>query len=218
MKGPEFLAEFIGTAFLLIVVVGSGIMGEKLASGNMAIALLANAIATGCGLFVLIHIFGPISDAHFNPIVTTWCRIKNQISSKDWFGYVASQLAGGIAGVWLIHFIFESTVLQISEHQRNGVAQWTSEALATLGLLLTIGSFSKHQPAKVATGVALYITGAYWFTASTSFANPAVTISRMFTNTFAGIAPESAPGFIAGQASGLVIFLALWKVLDKQQT
>jgi glycerol uptake facilitator-like aquaporin len=200
-------AEFLGTAFLLIAVVGSGIMGERLSQGNLAVALLANSIATGAALFVLITVFGTISGAHFNPIVTIWACITKKIPLLQCGQYICFQLFGAIIGVWICHFIFELPVLQFSTHLRNGLPQGVSETLATFGLLLTIFGFSKNQPTQTPSGVALYITGAYWFTASTSFANPAVTLARMFTDTFAGIAPESAPVFILFQFIGLLLFI-----------
>jgi glycerol uptake facilitator-like aquaporin len=210
----ELLAEFLGTALLLVVVVGSGVMGERLAGGNAAVALLANAIATGAGLYVLIHVFGPISGAHFNPIVTGWVRLKGDIGTRTFVAYGLAQFAGAVAGVFLTHYIFVLPILQFSAHARDGLPQCVSEALATFGLLLTIAGFSRHQPSLTPAGVALYITGAYWFTSSTSFANPAVTFARMLTNTFAGIAPHSVPAFVAGQVLGLTVFVAVWRMLE----
>ncbi len=213
MELRRIFGEFVGTLALLLVVVGSGIMGEKLAAGNLAIALLANAIATGCGLFVLISIFGPVSGAHFNPVVSTYARIKGELSNVGWFAYIGAQIVGAILGVFLAHFIFELPVLQISEHPRDGAPQMLSEVVATVGLLLTISGFSRHEPTKTPIGVALYIVGAYWFTSSTSFANPAVTLARSLTATFAGIAPHSLIGYIVAQILGLFVFTAADAVL-----
>lgn len=206
MNSRRLLAEFVGTALLLLAVVGSGIMGEKLASGNVAIALLANAIATGAGLFVLITIFGPISGAHFNPAVTSFFRLRGEINNSTWLGYIAVQIIGGLFGVFLAHLIFELPLIQISAHSRDGIPQIVSEIIATFGLLLIIGGFSRFSTEKTATGVALYIVGAYWFTSSTSFANPAVSIARTFTDTFSGIAPQSLVGFLFAQGAAVFLY------------
>ncbi len=193
------IAEALGTAFLLIGVVGSGIMGAALGDGNTAIALLANAIATGCILYVLITILGPISGAHFNPAVTLAFRLRGEITTAVAVAYVAAQIIGGILGVWLTHLMFDLPVFQLSTTPRTGAAQYLSEAIATFGLLLMIFGGLKSRPEAVPMLVALYITGAYWFTSSTSFANPAVTIARGLSDTFAGIDPAHAPAFIAVQ-------------------
>ncbi len=211
MKSRQFISEFLGTALLLVAVVGSGIMGEQLSAGNAAVALLANAIATGAALFVLIHILGPVSGAHFNPVVSTYMRFKGKLTNSVWLGFIVSQTVGAVAGVLIAHYIFALPLLQVSRHARDGMPQVISESIATFGLLLTICAFERSNPDRTPTGVALYITGAYWFTSSTSFANPAVTIARMFTNTFAGIAPHSAPGFIVGEVIGLVVFAVFWR-------
>lgn len=195
----QVISETFGTAFLLIGVVGSGIMGEALAGGNTAIALLANAVATGCALYVLITVLGPVSGAHFNPAVTLMSRLRGEITSNRACLYVLCQIVGGILGVWAAHLMFELPLLQISQTPRNGAAQLWSEAVATFGLLFVIVGGLRHKPDAVPALVALYITGAYWFTASTSFANPAVTIARSLSDTFAGIAPGDEPGFIAVQ-------------------
>jgi len=195
----KLLAEGLGSAFLLIGVVGSGIMGETLADGNVAVALLANAIATGCILYVLITTLGPISGAHFNPAVTLAFAIKGEISRADALPYVIVQIIGGILGVWAAHIMFELPILQLSTTDRSGVSQWFSEIIATFGLLFVIFGGIKQRPEAVPTLVALYITGAYWFTSSTSFANPAVTIARGLSDTFAGINPAHIPMFIAMQ-------------------
>jgi glycerol uptake facilitator-like aquaporin len=209
----QLTAEFVGTLALLLVVVGSGIMGERLAVGNTALALLANSIATGAGLYVLITILGPISGAHFNPAVSTFKWMKKELSSSIWVSYLAIQILGGIAGVFLAHYIFELPVLQASRHVRSGLPQLLSEWIATFGLLFTIVGFSKFQPKKTAMGVALYIVGAYWFTSSTSFANPAVSIARSLTDTFSGIAPQSLFGYVTAQFLAVVSFLFLEPIL-----
>ncbi len=204
----RLLAEFIGTLFLLIGVVGSGIMGEALAGGNIAVALLANAIATGCVLYVGITILGPISGAHFNPAVTLAFHLRGQSGRHEALAYVAVQIAGGILGVWLAHLMFDLDVLQVSQTARTGPAQWLAEVVATFGLVFVIFGGLRHASQAVPTLVALYITGAYWFTASTSFANPAVTVARSFTDTFAGIAPAHAPFFILSQLVGAALAAA----------
>jgi glycerol uptake facilitator-like aquaporin len=203
------VAEFVGTALLLAVVVGSGIMGEQLAGGNVAIALLANSIATGGGLVALILVFGPVSGAHFNPAVSLALAGARRHAWADVPGYLIAQLAGGVAGVWMAHAMFGEPILQVSVKLRPGAALMFSEAVATFGLLLTIFSCVRHRPAAVPFAVAAYIVSAYWFTASTSFANPAVTIARSLSNTFAGIRPLDAPGFIAAQLAGAALAVAL---------
>ncbi|WP_340317150.1 MIP/aquaporin family protein [Rhizorhabdus argentea] len=196
------VAEFTGTALLLAIVVGSGIMGERLAAGNDAIALLGNTIATGAGLTVLIHMFGPISGAHFNPVVTLAMLVRRHIATGAAMAFVAAQFAGAIGGVWLAHAMFAEPLLQLSAKLRPGPAQGLSEAIATFGLIGTILSTQRSRPQVTPAAVGLYITSAYWFTASTSFANPAVTIARSLSDSFAGIAPASAPMFVAGQIAG----------------
>jgi len=198
----RLLAEAIGTALLLAVVVGSGIMGERLAGGNDAIALLANALATGAGLAVLIAVFGPVSGAHFNPAVTLVFAIRREIGMRTAAAYAAVQVAGGVLGVWATHAMFAEPILQVSTKLRDGPAQAWSEVVATFGLILTILGTQRFRPEATPTAVGLYITAAYWFTASTSFANPAVTVARSLSDTFAGIAPSSAPAFIAAQIVG----------------
>lgn len=199
----KLLAEGLGTAFLLIGVVGSGIMGEALAGGNVAIALLANAIATGCTLYFIITTLGPISGAHFNPAVTLAFLIRREITPTEAAAFVPVQIIGGILGVWACHIMFDLPLLQASTTDRTGVAQWFSEILATFGLMFVIFGGIKQRPEAVPTLVALYITGAYWFTSSTSFANPAVTIARGFSDTFAGINPAHTPMFILMQIVGV---------------
>ena len=205
----RYAAEFIGTAFLLATVIGSGIMAENLAAGNVAIALLGNTIPTGAILIVLITMLGPISGAHFNPAVTLVFRLRNEISTSDSLFYVVAQVAGGIAGMLAAHGMFDLELLQFSSKVRSGGAQWFAEAIATFGLVFTILATIKARPDFVATAVGLYITAAYWFTASTSFANPAVTIARSFTDTFSGIQPGNMPAFILFQMIGAV---AAWLV------
>lgn len=204
----QIFAEALGTAFLLAAVVGSGIMGERLADGNVAIALLANTIATGAALVVLISIFGPISGAHFNPAVTLFFALRGEMGVARGVLYVIAQIAGAILGVWAAHAMFQMPIIEVSTKLRDGPAQWLAEFVATFGLLATIAGAVRYAPDAVARLVGLYITAAYWFTASTSFANPAVTIARAMTNSFAGIAPHSAPGFIMVQfAAVLAAFL-----------
>jgi glycerol uptake facilitator-like aquaporin len=199
-------AEALGTALLLAVVVGSGIMGERLAGGNVAIALLANTVATGAGLVALILSFGPISGAHFNPAVTLVESLAGALAPRTALAYVGAQLAGGFAGVAAAHAMFaEHAVFFASTHARTGPAQWWSELVATFGLVLVIRAVSRSRADATPLAVGLYITSAYWFTASTSFANPAVTLARTATDTFAGIRPGDAPGFIAAQLTGALL-------------
>lgn len=201
-------AEALGTALLLVVVVGSGVMGERLAGGNVAIALLGNTLATGAALVVLVTIFGPISGAHFNPAVTLVFALKREITPLAAFAYVAVQNIGALVGVLIAHAMFALPLLQTSSKLREGPAQGFSEAVATFGLVLTILGSVRFKPEATAVNVGLYITAAYWFSASTSFANPAVTIARAMSDTFAGIAPTSAPLFIAAQFAGALVALA----------
>lgn len=201
-RARRLVAEGLGTAFLLAVVVGSGIMAERLAGGNTAIALLANAIATGAGLVALILMFGTISGAHFNPVVTLSEAWQGNIPATEVAPYIAVQVAGAFAGVAAAHLMFGEPVFFASEHMRSGAAQWWSEFVATFGLLAVIIGCSRSRPAATPFAVAAYITAAYWFTASTSFANPAVTLARAASNTFAGIRPIDTPGFIIAQLLG----------------
>lgn len=198
------VAECTGTAFLLAIVVGSGIMGDRLAGGNVAIALLGNTIATGAGLIVLIHMFGPISGAHFNPAVTLAFLLRREIGRRTATMYVIAQLVGAVVGVWVAHEMFAEPLLQVSAKLRAGPAQGFAEFIATFGLLGTIFCTQRSQPGFTPVAVGLYITAAYWFTASTSFANPAVTLARSLSDTFAGIAPTSVPLFLVGQLAGTV--------------
>jgi glycerol uptake facilitator-like aquaporin len=201
-------AEALGTALLLAVVIGSGIMGERLAGGNVAIALLGNTIATGAGLVVLISIFGPISGAHFNPAVTLAFAIRRELTVRLALAYVAAQFVGAVLGVFAAHAMFAEPILQVSAKLRDGPGQAWSEFVATFGLLATILGTLRFKPDFTPTAVGLYITAAYWFTASTSFANPAVTVARSFSNTFAGIAPSSASVFVAAQVLGAIFAVA----------
>lgn len=207
------IAELIGTAFLLVTVVGSGIMAEQLAGGNVAIALLGNTIPTGAILVVLITIFGPVSGAHFNPAVTLVFIFRNEISKREGISYVVAQIMGGIIGVWAAHLMFNLDMLQLSQKSRTGGAQWFAEVVATFGLIVTILGTLRSKPESVPLAVGLYITAAYWFTASTSFANPAVTIARSLSETFAGIAPVHMPGFIIAQLIGALLasFYCKWQ-------
>ena len=193
------VAEGLGTALLLAIVVGSGIMAEQLAQGNIALALLANALATGAGLVVLIWCFGGISGAHFNPAVTWVCYWQQQLNAKQALSYSMVQLIGAVLGVWLAHAMFNQPILMLSNHERTGFGQYVSEFVATFGLIMVIIATSRQQPKITPMAVALYIVSAYWFTASTSFANPAVTVARTLTDTFAGIRPVDAPLFICSQ-------------------
>tara|TARA_B100001123_G_C15256315_1_gene1004784 strand:+ start:472 stop:1149 length:678 start_codon:yes stop_codon:yes gene_type:complete len=197
-------AEALGTALLLATVVGSGIMAETLANGNIAIALLGNTIPTGAILVVLITVFGPVSGAHFNPAVTLSFLIRREITTGLAAAYVAVQIIGGILGTWSAHLMFSQDLLQFSSHVRTGGAQWFSEWVATFGLVATILGTLRWRPDAIPYMVGLYITAAYWFTASTSFANPAVTIARSFTDTFSGIYPADAAGFITAQFIGAI--------------
>lgn len=197
-------AEFVGTAGLLATVVGSGIMAERLADGNVALALLGNTIPTGAILVVLILVFGPISGAHFNPAVSLAFLIRRELGLPNAGLYVAVQAAGGLIGVVAAHVMFEETVFQLSVTERTGSAQWLSEGIATFGLVATILGTLRWRPEAVPYAVGLFITAGYWFTASTSFANPAVTLARAFSDTFSGIRPVDAPAFIAAQFAGAV--------------
>lgn len=215
----KLVAEFIGTAMLLISVIGSGIMGVSLAEGNDAITLLANAIATGCMLFVIITVLGPISGAHFNPAVSLAFFLRGELSAAAFAGFTAAQVSGAVIGVWAAHVMFDLPVLQISQTMhRTGAAQWFSEALAMLGLLFVIFGGLRARAEAVPTLVALYITGAYWFTSSTSFANPAVTFARGFSDTFAGIYHAHIAMFIVVQLCATVIgHFALKWLLDERR-
>lgn len=207
----KLLAEALGTALLLAVVIGSGIMGERLSGGNVAIALLANTLATVGGLYVLIEVFGPVSGAHFNPAVSLVMTARGVLPRPLLVPYVAAQLAGAMLGAWLAHAMFDLPLLQFSAKVRSGTGQWIAEAVATAGLLLVI---LRAPASRVAAMVACYIGAAYWFTASTSFANPAAAFGRMFSDSFAGIAPASVPGFVLAQLAGAALGVAAHKALE----
>jgi glycerol uptake facilitator-like aquaporin len=208
------LAEALGSALRLAAVVGSGIMAERLSGGNVGVALLANAIATGGALYALIIMFGPISGAHFNPVVTLALTVRRESPAKWVMPFLAAQFVGAILGVWLAHLMFDLPILQASTKVRTGIGQWAAEATATFGLVLLILLGVRKAVASLPAAVALYIVGAYWFTASTSFANPAVTIARALSNTFAGISPADAPGFIVAQLVGAALATLIAKYLS----
>jgi glycerol uptake facilitator-like aquaporin len=209
----RIFSEWLGTAFLLAAVVGSGIMAQKLSGGNVALALLCNTIPTGAILVVLILVFGPLSGAHFNPAVSLAFALRRELPWPTTAGYIAAQIAGAVAGVWAAHVMFELPVWQFSMTSRTGAGQWFAEAVATFGLLLTIFGCVARTPNAVPYAVGLYITSAYWFTASTSFANPAVTIARSLSDTFAGIAPSNAAAFIGAQLAGMAVAVIMGKWL-----
>jgi len=208
------LIELVATAFLLIAVVGSGIMAERLCGGNIGLALLANAIATGGALVALILAFGPQSGAHMNPVVTLAAAATQGLRWHAVPAYIAAQIAGAVIGVWLAHIMFDLPVWQLSTHIRTGIPQWVAEIIATFGLLAVIWGCRAHKEPVTAFAVAAYITAAYWFTASTSFANPAVTVARALSDTFAGIRPIDAPGFILAQFAALALALPMLRRLD----
>jgi len=209
----RLLAEGIGSAMLFAAVIGSGIMAERLAGGNVAVALLANSVATGAILFVLITLLGPISGAHLNPAVSFVMALRGALAWRDAATYVLTQLVCGIAGAWLAHVMFDVQILQVSTHLRAGPGQWTGEAVATFGLVLTILGTARQRPTSVPAAVALYITAAYWFTSSTSFANPAITVARGLTDSFSGIAPRDVPMFILFQLIGTLLGMLAANVL-----
>ncbi len=209
-------AEAFGSFFLFVTVVGSGIMAEKLAGGNVAVALLGNTLATAAILYVLITMLGPISGAHFNPAVSLIMRLRGDGSWKGFVATVVTQIAAGILGVWAAHAMFGDLILQLSQKHRDGPGQWLGEFIATFGLVLTILLTLRHRPNSVPASVALYITAAYWFTSSTSFANPAITIARSATDSFAGIAPTSVPGFIVAQLAGAIVAHLIERIIFGQ--
>jgi glycerol uptake facilitator-like aquaporin len=206
----KLLAETLGTALLLAVVIGSGIMAERLSGGNVAIALLANTLATVGGLYILIEVFGPISGAHFNPAVSGVMAWRGDMPKAMLLPYVVAQLAGAMLGAWLAHVMFDMAILQFSTKVRSGTGQWIAEAVATAGLLLVI---LRAAAGRAAPMVAAYIGAAYWFTSSTSFANPAAAFGRMFSDSFAGIAPASAPGFVIAQLIGAAVGVGIDRAL-----
>ncbi|SNS33009.1 aquaporin [Sphingopyxis indica] len=203
--GRRVAAEGVGAFFLFACVIGSGIMAQALAGGNNGVALLANTIATGAILFVLITMLGPISGAHFNPAVTLVAAMRRDLPWLDAAAYLAAQFALGIAGAWAAHLMFDLPTIQFSAKVRTGLGQWAGEFIATFGLVMTILGTVRHKPQAVAASVALYIMAAYWFTSSTSFANPAITVARSLSDTFAGIAPHDVPAFLAAQIAGAIV-------------
>lgn len=209
-------AEALGSFFLFAAVIGSGVMAENLAGGNVALALLANTIATGAILYVLIAMFGPISGAHFNPAVTIAFLLRREIPLRGALLYVLVQIAAGALGAWAVHLMFDLPILQFSTKARAGIGQWSGELIATFGLVLVILTLLRHRPEAIPAGVALYITSAYWFTSSTSFANPAITVVRSFSNTFAGIAPMDVPMFVGAQLAGAAcaVLLGRWLLAE----
>ena len=211
--GRRAVAETVATAFLLAIVVGSGIMGERLAAGNAAIALLANALATGCGLAALIVTFGPLSGAHMNPVVTIALAVRGDHAWKDVPAYVAAQIIGAVVGVWIAHAMFDMQIVEFSTKARGGLPQMFSEIVATLGLLVVVLRGARHRPDTVPWTVACYVTAAYWFTASTSFANPAVTFARSMTDSFAGISSHDVAGFVFAQFVGTGLALLFDRAL-----
>ena len=210
--GRRTAAEGLGSFFLFACVIGSGIMAAKLSPGNAAVALLGNTLATGAILFVLITMFGPISGAHMNPAVSLVAASRGELKWPDASAYIGAQFAFGILGAWAAHLMFDLPILQLSSKSRTGLGQWMGEAIATFGLILTILGTVRHRREWVPASVALYITAAYWFTSSTSFANPAITFARSLSNTFAGIAPHDVPLFIVAQLTGAAIaaLIARW--------
>ena len=217
MIARRLAAEALGSAFLLAAVVGSGIMGERLSDGNVAVALLANTLATGAALTVLISVLGPVSGAHFNPAVTLFFMLRREMTVRLGLLYALVQTAGAIAGVVIAHAMFAMPPLEVSEKLRDGPAQWLAEFVATFGLVMTIAGALRYRPSACAHLVGLYIASAYWFTASTLFANPAVTIARAATASFAGIAPHSVPGFVAAQFAAAFVAAAASRWLFRDQ-
>ncbi len=211
--GRRLAAEGIASFFLFACVIGSGIMAAKLSASNEAVALLANTLATGAMLFVLITVLGPVSGAHMNPAVTLVAASRRELSWRNAGGYILVQLAFGIAGAWAAHLMFDLPTLEVSLRSRSGLGQWVGEAIATFGLLLTIIGATKYRPAAVGAAVGLYISAAYWFTSSTSFANPAITVARSLSNTFAGIAPKDVPAFVVAQLTGAALAAAVARLL-----
>lgn len=206
-------AEALGSFFLFGTVIGSGIMAEALSGGNVAIALLGNTLATGAILFVLIAMLGPVSGGHFNPAVSLVMAARRDLPWRHLLPYVLAQLIGGLLGAWAAHLMFDLPVLQYSVKARSGIGQWTGELVATFGLILTIIGTARHRPSAVPASVALYITAAYWFTSSTSFANPAITIVRSLSDSFAGIAPHDVPPFVAAEMAGALAGAVAGKLL-----
>lgn len=212
----QLAAEAIGSFFLFAAVIGSGVMAESLAGGNVALALLANTVATGAILYVLIAMLGPISGAHFNPAVTLAFALRRDLPPRDAVLFVLAQLAGGVIGVWAVHLMFDLPIVQFSTKARAGIGQWSGEFVATFGLVLVILVLLKQRAAAIPAAVALYITSAYWFTSSTSFANPAITVVRSLSDTFAGIAPGDVPLFVAAQIAGALCAVVLARWLNRE--
>ena len=210
----KLAAEALGTALLLAVVIGSGVMGQRLAGGNAAVALLANTLATVGGLYVLIEVFGPVSGAHFNPAVSAVMAVRGELPRAELVPYIAAELLGAMLGAWLAHAMFDLPLLQWSTRVRSGAGQWLAEAVASAGLVLVI---LRAPAGRAAAMVASYIGAAYWFTASTSFANPAAAFGRMFSDTFAGIAPASVPGFVIAECAGAALGLAVHAALEPRR-
>ena len=210
----KLLAELLGTALLLTIVIGSGIMAERLSGGNVAIALLGNTAATVCGLYILIEVLGPISGAHFNPAVSAVMAFRRELSWSELVSFIPAQLLGAMLGAWLAHLMFDMTVLQFSSHVRTGLGQWVGELVATAGLLLVI---LRAPEGRASSMVAAYIGAAYWFTSSTSFANPAAAFGRMFSDSFAGIAPSSVPGFVLAELVGAALAVVLSRALTTKR-
>lgn len=209
----RLVGEALGSFFLFATVLGSGVMAENLAGGNDAIALLANTAATGAILYVIIEMFGPVSGAHYNPAVTLAFALRGEFAWRDVLPYALVQIVAGAIGAFAVHLMFDLDILQYSTKARAGIGQWTGELVATFGLVMAILTLLKHKPGVVPAVVALYITAAYWFTSSTSFANPAITVVRSLSNTFAGIAPADVPGFIAAQLAGMVLAVGCAQLL-----
>jgi glycerol uptake facilitator-like aquaporin len=205
LPGRSYLSELLGTALLLAAIVGSGIMAERLAGGNVAVALLANAIATGAALYALIVTFSPLSGAEFNPVITAALALHGLTPRDRIVPHIAAQLVGAVGGVWLAHLMFGLPILQASLKVRTGIGQWTAEAVATFGLVLMVVLGAERKSPSLAAVVACYITAAYWFTSSTSFANPAVAVARALSDTFAGIAPANVPAFVAAEVVGAAL-------------
>jgi len=214
----KYTAELLGTFFLVAVVVGSGIMAENISGGNVGVTLLGNTIPTGAILYVLIKMFGPISGAHFNPVVSFIFFLRSELGWLDLIKYILLQMLGGIIAVFLVHYIFEISIFQVSTNNRGELPLLVSEIIATCGLILTILFIRNNDERSVAMGVALFISAGYWFTSSTSFANPAVTIARVFTNTFTGIAPISTVYFLTGQILGSLMGYKLFQFYDNKKT
>lgn len=212
----RLFSEWLGTALLVAVVIGSGIMGKNLADGNAAIALLGNTLVTGAALVVLIFIFGPISGAHFNPVVSFSFALQRKLPWLEFLAYIIVQIIGGVAGAMLAHIMFSLPLIEASTHARTGVGVWTGEVVASFGLLATILGCLRSRPDVIPYAVGLFITAGYWFTSSTSFANPAVTIARSLTDTFSGIRPEDVGGFIAAQVAGALLATIVLKWLWDQ--